>query len=60
MLAKESRFESKDNFEARVEERNNTVSLSDKGEGPGTGGSGRDGGRDGGGFVAFGEVDEGM
>jgi hypothetical protein len=50
------RTEEMDIFEERrerlVEERKRRVSCSDIGEGPGTGGRGKDGGRDGGGFVA--------
>jgi hypothetical protein len=39
-----------DERQERLDERNNKVSLFEMGDGPGTGGRGADGGRDGGGF----------
>jgi hypothetical protein len=64
LLAVESRFDAlwseertdemdifEDRRERLVVERKRSVSCSEIGEGPGTGGRGKDGGRDGGGFV---------
>jgi hypothetical protein len=42
--------------ERLVVERKRSVSCSEIGEGPGTGGRGKDGGRDGGGFIAIAEA----